>query len=252
MEISTKYKRCDNCFFSVWAMSPNRPALICKQKGDLPGRWQIVLLEESCWSFYPSSTCNAGSNRKAGSKCKAGSKTGSEVVRRIALTQGKFAFVDAKDYYRLAQFQWFASFSGNTFYAVRKYGGKPVKMHRWIMNAPDGLVVDHIDHNGLNNCRSNLRLCSHVQNTRNAVCNNGASSKYKGVCRRRKTKKWRAAIKFNKKSYNLGDFTDEIAAAKAYDKKAAEFFGEFACLNFPPPPPKGQAKGQAPRARAKV
>ncbi len=102
------------------------------------------------------------------------------------------------------------------------------------MGAPAHLVVDHIDRDGLNNARSNLRLCSQAQNSRNAVSNNGASSKYKGVCRYRKIKRWRATIKFNKRSYNLGYFTDEIAAAKAYDKKAVEFFGQFAYLNFPP------------------
>ena len=208
-------------------MSLNRPLMICNQKENSPGQWWNVGLGDKCANFHPSAR-------------NAGSRAGDKIVRRIPLTQGKFALVDAQDYYQLSQFQWFASVSGNTFYAVRKCGGKPVTMHRWIMEAPAELVVDHIDHDGLNNCRSNLRLCSPVQNSRNAVSNNGASSKYKGVCRRRKTKKWRAAIKFNKKSYNLGDFTDEIAAAKAYDKKAAEFFGEFACLNFPPP--KGRAK----------
>ena len=167
MESSLRYRRCDNCFFSVWMMNPNRPVLTCMQKVNFVGRWRGVLIEDSCCNFYPSSIFRAGKNG----------------VRRIALTQGKFAIVDRQDYYRLVRFRWFAAVSSNTFYAVRKHAGKPVKMHREIMGAPAHLVVDHIDRDGLNNARSNLRLCSQAQNSRNAVSNNGARSKNKGDCR---------------------------------------------------------------------
>jgi hypothetical protein len=210
-------KRCDNCFFSTWMKSPGRAVLVCKQRPDLIGRWQVVILDQKCPNFYPSGLFTQGTT----------------ATRRIPLTQGKFAIVDEEDYYQLSQYQWFAAANNRTYYAVRKQGGRPVKMHRWVMGAPAGMVVDHIDHDGLNNCKNNLRLCTPTQNKRNAVSNRRASSKYKGVCRHRKIKKWGAAIKYNRKSYNLGYFTDEVAAAKAYDKKAAEFFGEFAYLNFP-------------------
>ncbi len=215
---NTNLIRCDNCFFSTWLMGPNRPALMCMQKADRPGRWRAVLLEQSCPNFYPSGDF----------------KLGDQAVRRIPLTRGKFALVDARDYYRLVKFTWTASPStGNTFYANRGRNGTTFAMHREIMNPPDHLFVDHIDRNGLNNCRSNLRLCTPGQNNRNINSTKG-SSKYKGVFWSKKRKKWAVHISLDKKSYCIGYFTDEIAAAKAYDEKAKQLHGEFACLNFPP------------------
>jgi hypothetical protein len=218
MEISSRHKRCDNCFFSVWAISPNRPALICKQKGDLPGRWQIVLLDQSCRSFYPSGVFKAGA----------------KAVRRIPLTRGKFALVDARDYYRLVKFTWYASEpTKNTFYAARSRNGKKVTMHRVIMNPPGHLFVDHIDRNGLNNAKNNLRLCTPAQNRCNTFSSKVGTSKYKGVNWNKRIKKWGALIQLNRKIYQLGYFSNEIDAARAYDKKAKVLHGEFAYLNFP-------------------
>jgi hypothetical protein len=200
-------------------MSPNRPALICMQKDNLPGRWQIVLLEQSCRNFYPSGIF----------------KQGSKAVRRIPLTRGKFALVDARDYYRLAKFAWHASGPAkNKLYAARREGPKAIMMHRMIMDAPDHLFVDHIDHNGLNNCRSNLRLCTPAQNRHNSLSIKTGTSKYKGVGWDKDRKKWRVGVRLNNKRHHVGHFTDEIAAARAYDEKAKELHGEFACLNFPP------------------
>ena len=169
-------------------------------------------------NFYPSKTF----------------KKGPKAVRRIPLTQGKFATVDARDYYRLSKFNWYAVIAQNTFYAARTQSGKSIKMHRFIMDAPEDLFVDHIDHDGLNNAKGNLRLCTFTQNARNTQPTKGTSSRYKGVCWKKKEKKWVANVQPNNKRYFLGYFTDEIDAAKAYDKKAAKVFGEFACLNFPP------------------
>ncbi len=225
---NTNHIRCDNCFFSIWTISPNRPALICMQKASRVGKWHIVLLEQSCPNFYPSSTFL--SSRRSSNE---DGKEGSETARRIPLTKGKFALVDAQDYYQLVKYKWHAARGVNTFYAAANWRGKGVIMHRVIMAPPDHLVVDHIDHNGLNNCRTNLRLCTTSQNNRNCSPKKGTSSRYKGVVWNKEKKKWRAAITFNKKSQLLGDFENEIAAAKAYDKKAAKLFGEFACLNFP-------------------
>ena len=209
--------RCDNCIFSTWIIGRCRPVLACRYRSGFEDRWRALFLTDSCSNFYP--TANV--------------KLSLSVPRRIPVTRGKFAIVDSSDYYHLAQFQWFAEFGGRTFYAVRKQNGKSVKMHRYITSAPSHLVVDHIDHNGLNNCRANLRLCSFAQNMRNIVSNVGATSRYKGVHWNKRMKRWAASIQFEKKQYHLGYFTDEIAAAKAYDKKAMELHRQFACLNFP-------------------
>jgi hypothetical protein len=213
-----RYKRCDNCFFSVWLMGLNRPALTCKQKTNFVGISRAVGLEQSCANFYPS----------------ADLKLGDRAVRRIPLTRGRFALVDAADYYRLVKLNWYASSNGVTFYACGKVTGKRIKMHRFIMAAPDHLMVDHIDRNGLNNCRSNLRLCTPAQNCCNTASRKG-TSKYKGVGKGKNEKKWRAQINSNKKICHIGCFSEEIDAAKAYDKKARQLHGQFACLNFPPP-----------------
>jgi hypothetical protein len=187
------------------------------QKVNFVGRWRGVHIDDKCPNFYPSSTFKAGAR----------------ATRRIPLTRGKFVLVDAEDYYRLVKFRWTASASGNTFYASRGHNGTTLMMHRAIMGAPKHLVVDHIDHNGLNNRRSNLRLSSLAQNSCNVVSRKG-TSKYKGVHWKRINKKWVASIQLNGKAYHLGCFADEIAAAIAYDEKAKVLHREFACLNFPP------------------
>ena len=210
-------KRCDNCFFSTYIVGIGRPILSCKQKAGFVGRSRSLAIDDSCPNFYPSTTF----------------KLGSKAVRRIPLTLGKFALVDLQDYYQLVKFNWFVNFNGNTVYAIGKDRGKNVMMHRVIMNAPGHLFVDHIDHNGLNNTRSNLRLCSKAQNNCNKVSRKSATSKYKGVFCKRAGEKWLASIQHNGTKYHLGYFTDEIAAAKAYDEKAKELHGRFACLNFP-------------------
>ena len=210
--------RCDNCCFSTWIVGVGRPVLVCKERKGYVGSYRSVYLDSSCANFYPSELA----------------KLGPKAIRPIPLTRGKFALVDAEDYYRLAQFNWHAILGRTTTYAARRACGKIVKMHRWIMDAPDHLVVDHIDHNGLNNTRGNLRLCTHLQNSRNRIPAARSTSKYKGVYWYKIIKKWVAGIYVNNKKQHIGCFENEIDAAKAYDKKAAEIFGEFACLNFPP------------------
>ena len=92
------------------------------------------------------------------------------------------------------------------------------------------MEVDHIDRNPLNNHRINLRICTKAQNQQNCK-GRGGTSKYKGVCWEKRRKKWRATIKNNGKQVHIGEFCDEKEAAKAYNKKALEFFGEFSRLN---------------------
>jgi len=164
---------------------------------------------------------------------KLGIKNEEEGFGLITLTQGKFAIVDAEDYDRLNQDKWYAGKCKNTYYAGRVEGGKTIKMHREIMRAPKGALVDHINHNGLDNRKSNLRLCTNAQNCYNQQACATGTSKYKGVSWHKSRSKWSARIRCDRKFYNLGEFDNEMEAAMAYDDKAVELFGEFAWPNFP-------------------
>ena len=157
-----------------------------------------------------------------------------EGARRIKLTWGKWAIVDAEDYDRLRTYKWCGVEEGRSWYAKTfQRDGLPLWMHRLILDAPKGLVVDHIDHDGLNNRKTNLRLCTNAQNQQNRRPHRGGTSRYKGVHRVKSRNKFRASLTHNGKRFQLGYFNSEIDAAKAYDKKAREVFGEFAYLNFP-------------------
>jgi len=106
-------------------------------------------------------------------------------------------------------------------------------MHRELLRAPKGLLVDHIDGNGLNNRMSNIRSCTYAQNVQNRQPNINSRSRYKGVCWHKRNKKWQASITKSGKRLYLGQYDDQIEAALAYDRKAEELFGQFAYLNFP-------------------
>lgn len=107
-------------------------------------------------------------------------------------------------------------------------------LHIHLMNPPDGMEVDHIDGDGLNNRRVNLRIVTHRQNIWNRKKNvNPTSSKFKGVSLYKKSGRWVAYIAAHGKRRHIGYFDDEEAAARAYDAEARRLHGEFACLNFP-------------------
>jgi hypothetical protein len=178
-------------------------------------------------------------------------------MKKIKLSDGYngedrrlFALVDDADFEEINKFSWYPLFSKNdpAIRAIRSVKDKVTKkksaiyMHRQILGAIDDKnhVVDHINGNCLDNRRSNLRLCLHKENTRNArkrLYKSGkkTSSRYKGVCLATYYKKpaWFANIRSEGKQYYLGTFPSERLAAKAYDKKAQELHGEFARLNFP-------------------
>lgn len=157
-------------------------------------------------------------------------------MKEIQLTKGLFAIVDDADYDWLNQWRWYAHKGTRTFYANRRKNTriftKPTQMHREIMNAPDDMEVDHIDGNGLNNTRANLRICTHKQNKQNVPKYANNTSGYKGVSIDRKNNKWTARIKANNKYYFLGYFQTPEEAAHAYDEAAKKYFGEFAYTNF--------------------
>lgn len=156
-------------------------------------------------------------------------------ARYIPLSQGRFAIVDTEDYEELAKRKWYCSAKKNRAYAMRRRPGaeKRILMHRWIMNAPDNLFVDHIDGNGLNNRRANLRLCTPAQNARNRRPDRNCHSKYKGVTWGKLQNKWLATISNAGRHTHLGCFKNEIDAAITYDRKAQTLHAQFAYLNFP-------------------
>jgi hypothetical protein len=180
----------------------------------------------------PTGTCRNFLAKRASSPRTVPPEPPDETVRCVPLTQGKFAIVDAADYERVSRYKWCASRSGDRWYAVRSDRRRHVSMHRFITGAPKGMVVDHIDGNGLNDRRSNLRACTQQQNTHNSRPK-GKSSRFKGVCWDKKRRKWIVAIRYDGRCVYIGRFDDEIEAARAYDGTALELFGDFAYLNFP-------------------
>ncbi len=156
----------------------------------------------------------------------------------IPLTKGHFVLVDEEDYPVYSQFNWSASVLPRTVYAYlrRNHEGKSriLFLHRVITGAPHGMQVDHINGNGLDCRRSNLRVCTvraNHQNIRKTVVS--TSSQYKGVSWDKCRSKWLAKVKAGGRYFNVGRFDDEEDAARAYDTKARDLFGEFARLNFP-------------------
>ena len=154
-------------------------------------------------------------------------------MKEIPLTRGKVALVDDEDYERVSKFKWHCTSEGYAATTLPRLNGhrKTVWMHRYIMNAPDGIEVDHVRSGGLDNRRENLRLASHTQNTMNRPSDRGSLSRYKGVSFFKDGKKWHAEIQAHGKRIYLGRFISEIDAAIAYNEAAKKHHGEFAVLN---------------------
>lgn len=159
---------------------------------------------------------------------------------RMPLSQGQYAIVDADDYSHLSRHKWYAVKGGSyTFYAVRGIvdgDGKRLRfmMHREVLKVPDNMLVDHVNRNGLDNRKANLRPATHTQNMRNRRKHaRKRGSKYKGVYWNKGMKKWHVRIGVNGTRLRIGKFSDEIEAARAYDRAARKYHKEFAALNFP-------------------
>ncbi len=154
-------------------------------------------------------------------------------MKKIKLTQGKFATVDDDDFEYLNQCKWF--FNGR--YATRKTptqtdGPTNEHMHRVINKTPEGFETDHINKDKLDNRKENLRTATKQQNNFNRSSLKNTSSQFKGVSWRKDKTKWSAQIRINNKKTHLGYFGGESDAAKCYDVHAVKYHGEFASLNF--------------------
>lgn len=156
----------------------------------------------------------------------------------IPLTRGLVAVVDEEDYERVAAFKWHArpKYKTDGFYAVNGRGGaKPTSygvqyLHRFVLSAPSDMFVDHINGDGLDNRRENLRLATLSQNNINIHRPNPTG--FRGV-EKTQSGRWRARLVINRQLHCSCPFDMPEEAAKAYDQMARQHHGAFAVLNFP-------------------
>lgn len=153
-------------------------------------------------------------------------------MKHIQLTQGQVAIVDDEDYDELSRFSWYVDNKG---YAQRNQNEvtprTTIRMHQQILGVIPGMQIDHLNRNRLDNQRTNLRYISPVNQARNVGMKKNNSSGFKGVSWWSKTGKWRAYITFERKPITIGYFFAKVDAARAYDEKAKELFGQYALTN---------------------
>jgi hypothetical protein len=214
-----KLDTCYDCAYSYfdrgqWMMSvgvgwASRPT--CANHPDSLGRMRPTPRGGVCRNFRPKAATPKGE------------------VRQVPLGEGFYTYVDAADYEWLGRWTWHQRGG----YACRYEKAKLIFMHRQIMQPPQGMVVDHKNQNKLDNTRANLWVCTPGDNVRNRRKRIGTSSRFRGVSFGRACGKWIVAIGFEGRLIHAGHFTDELEAARAYDRKAVELLGEDARLNFP-------------------
>lgn len=214
---------CADCVFVQTLQDGSRKLLVCTGCPLSPGRLRVTQEAECCRGFQ---------RRRVQTDRTIPPEPAEEGVCYIPLTKGKFAIIDAADYELVSTHKWCASGSGCRTYAYCQMNGKTVALHRFLTNAPKGMVVDHIDGNGLNDRRGNLRVCTQQQNLWNSRPR-GKSSRFKGPCWDRQKRRWVVYVRHGGRNIFVGRFRDEVTAALAYDRKAYECFGEYAYLNFP-------------------
>jgi hypothetical protein len=153
-------------------------------------------------------------------------------VKRVQLTRGFYALVNDEDFEKVNQHNWCATPKRYTWVACRSvwYDGRNhmVYMHRVITGAVHGELVDHINGNGLDNQRHNLRICTKAQNNQNRRrAQSTNTSGYRGVFYEKNIRKWRAQISMDNKNIHLGVFTSKANAARVYKRASRALYGEF-------------------------
>lgn len=152
----------------------------------------------------------------------------------MPLGDGRFALIDAADAPRVLVHRWYRASAG---YAEGKINGRRVLMHRFVLEAPAGRQIDHVNGYRLDNRRANLRFSTQGENTQNQCAQARGRSRFKGVVWsgdwHRGQRPWVARIKADGRRLLVGYFLTEEEAARAYDDAAREHFGSFACVNFP-------------------
>lgn len=157
-------------------------------------------------------------------------------MKKVPLTQGKYALVDDSDFEALTRHDWHVSKqSKGRFYALRSVANgkgkqKAIRMHREIMQTPEDMETDHVDGNGLNNQRSNLRVCTKAENNRNVSKRRDNTSGFKGVSFEKSSKRWAANIMSNGKQIKIGRFPTKESAYAAYCEACVKYHGAFSRL----------------------
>lgn len=154
----------------------------------------------------------------------------------VPLTQGKFAIIDAEDAEKILQHSWYLRCNGYAGRSARNPNGGnqiTILMHRELIEVPDGMFIDHINRDRLDNRKCNFRIVTRAQNMMNKSQYRNNTSGFRGVTWMKSEQLWVARIDHNRKAIFLGYFKDPEEAARAYDAAAREYRGDFAALNFP-------------------
>ena len=149
-------------------------------------------------------------------------------MKKIKLSQNKYTIVDDEDYNFLNKYKWSTSKNKNVYYARKRHNNTKITMHRMIMNQDKNKQIDHINGNGLDNRKCNLRICTQSQNLHNARISKRNTSGYKGISWYKKSKKWLVRISVNGKNKHIGYFIDINEAKNSYIKAAKKYHKEFA------------------------
>ncbi len=150
----------------------------------------------------------------------------------MPLTRGFVGLADPSDITAVSDHVWHANFPkhARSAYVCTNVSKRPMSLHRMLISAAPGEIVDHINGNGCDNRRANLRLCTHAENMRNRKKSRGGNSKHKGIYYEPNKQLWRAEIKFQGKKIRLGRYKSADDAALAYRAAAQRYHGNFARL----------------------